>query len=198
MINSEQETFWRGSFGDAYTLRNSTHSQINNFSKIFLENRIFINSAIEIGSNLGKNLDAIKTLFPGCKTFGIEINNSAFDILSKKHESYLGSIYDFNTKLSYDLSISYGVLIHQPPERLNDYYEKLFNLSKRYILITEYFSPFPTKVKYRDHENKLFKRDFAKEFWQKYSNLKLIDYGFFWSMDKFTNGDDTNWFLFEK
>ena len=197
-MNSEQETFWEGSFGDAYTLRNSKHSQITNFSRILIENRIFIESAIEIGSNLGKNLDAIQTLFPNCKTFGIEINKSAYTILSKKHESYLGSIYGFETKIKYDLSISYGVLIHQPPDKLNDYYDKLFEISKKYILITEYFSPYPTKVIYRDHENKLFKRDFAKEFWQKYPELKLIDYGFFWSQDKYTNGDDTNWFLFKK
>lgn len=198
MINSEQEIFWQGSFGDEYTIRNSKHTQVNNFSKIFLENRIIINSAIEIGSNLGKNLDALKILFPECKTFGIEINKSAHELLNKNHESYLGSIYEYDTELKYDLSISYGVLIHQPTDRLNDYYEKLFKFSENYILITEYFSPYPTNVKYRDHENKLFKRDFAKEFWNKYPNLKLIDYGFFWSQDKFTNGDDTNWFLFKK
>ena len=100
--------------------------------------------------------------------------------------------------MQFELSISYGVLIHQPEEKLNDYYQKLYELSKKYILITEYFSPYPVTVKYRDHDNKLFKRDFAKEFWNNFPDLKLIDYGFFWSQDQFTNGDDTNWFLFQK
>ena len=197
-MRTEQENFWEGSFGDEYTQRNSNHNQINNFSKIFLENRLSIKSAIEIGSNLGKNLDALKLLFPECKTFGIEINKSAYQTLSKNHDGFNGSIYDFSTDMQYELSISYGVLIHQPQEKLKDYYRKLYDFSNKYILITEYFSPYPVTVKYRDYDNKLFKRDFAKEFWNTFNDLKLIDYGFFWSQDDFTNGDDTNWFLFKK
>ena len=53
-------------------------------------------------------------------------------------------------------------------------------------------------VKYREHDNKLFKRDFAKEFCNQYPELKLVDYGFYLSQDSFTKSDDTNWFLFKK
>ena len=53
-------------------------------------------------------------------------------------------------------------------------------------------------IEYRGYIDKLYKRDFAKEFWNFFPNLKLIDYGFFWSQDSMTKSDDTNWFLFQK
>ena len=55
-------------------------------------------------------------------------------------------------------------------------------------------------IKYRNNNDKLFKRDFAKELWIKFPKLKLIDYGFHWKEDpKLKNScDNTNWFLFQK
>ena len=195
---TEQESFWEGSFGDDYVDRNINLVRTNHYSKILLNNRINIRSAIELGANVGVNLDALKTLYPDCKTYGVEINKKAYNILNKNHESYLGSVYNFNTGIKYELTISSGVLIHQNPDKLNDFYSKLYTLSEKYILICEYFSPYPVVVKYRDNEDKLFKRDFAKEFWVNYPNIELIDYGFFWSKDSHTCGDDLNWFLFKK
>ena len=206
MKNTEQENFWIGDFGDEYIKRNEgkessegrDYQYINQFSKIFLNNRILINSAIEIGANIGINLDSLKILFPKCKTFGIEINKKAHSILKNKHNSFLGSIYQFEDDVQYELSFSRTVLIHQNEKYLKKFYEKLFNLSSKYILIDEYFSPNPVMVNYRKHDNKLFKRDFAKELWNQFPELKLVDYGFFWSQDYFTKSDDTNWFLFKK
>ena len=122
----------------------------------------------------------------------------AYQILSKKHDSYLGSIYDFKVNHEYDLAFTYGVLIHQEPKKLNEFYSKLFSLSRKYILICENISHKPVMVKYRGNNNKMFKRDFGKDFWEKYPNLKLVDYGFFWSMDEYTRSGDANWFLFRK
>ena len=190
--------FWAGDFGNNYVDRKFEHSCINNFSKILISNRISINSALEIGANIGLNLDAIKSIFPKSDTFGIEINARAFSMLNKKHDGWCGSIYEWNSDKQYELTISTGVLIHQNPDLLPDFYAKLYKHSSKYILINEYFSPYPTEVKYRGHEGKLFKRDFAKEFWDLYPTARLIDYGFLWKHDNFLKSDDTNWFLFEK
>ena len=198
MVSTEQEVFWQGKFGDDYIDRNSNHSTINHYSKILINNRINIKSAIELGANIGINLDSLKQIFPKCKTFGVEINKKAHSILNKKHASFCGSVYDFNTKETYNISYSSCVLIHQNPEKLDQFYTKLYTLSNKYILINEYFSPSPVEISYRDNRDKLFKRDFAKEFWEKYPELSLIDYGFFWSKDSYTWGDDSNWFLFSK
>ena len=198
MFTTEQEIFWSGEFGDDYVDRNNGFSTINHFSKILLNNRIMIESVIELGSNIGINLDSLKAIYPDCKTFGIEINKKANNILSKNHDSYLGSIYDFQTTLKYDLAFTYGVLIHQDPSKLDEFYSKLFSLSSNYILICEAISHKPVMVKYRGNDNKYFKRDFGKDFWEKYPDLKLVDYGFFWSMDEYTKSGDANWFLFKK
>ncbi len=197
-MKTDQEKFWAGDFGDKYVDRNSDFSNINHFSRIFISNRISIHSALEIGANIGLNLDAVKSIFPKSETFGIEINEKAYAILIKNHNAWCGSIYEWNSNKKYELTMSRGVLIHQNPDLLPEFYAKLYNHSSKYILIDEYFSPYPTEMKYRGHEGKLFKRDFAKEFWNLYPSARLIDYGFFWKHDSFVLGDDSNWFLFEK
>ena len=103
--------------------------------------------------------------------------------------------------MTFDLVILSLVLIHQNPRFLKPIYEKIYNLSKKYIYIAEYFNPTPVTVEYRGHKNKLFKRDFAKEIWNKFPKLKLINYGFHWSEDPFfekNTCDNETWFLFKK
>ena len=68
-------------------------------------------------------------------------------------------------------------MIHINPRKLSQVYKKIYDLSKKYILIDEFFNPTPISIDYRGYKNKLFKRDFAYEIMKKY-NLKLIDYGF--------------------
>ena len=93
------------------------------------------------------------------------------------------------------------MLIHQNPKFLDQIYKKIYNLSRKYIYIAEYFNPTPVTVQYRGHKNKLFKRDFAKEIWNKFPKLKLVNYGFHWSEDPFfekNTCDNETWFLFKK
>ena len=61
-----------------------------------------------------------------------------------------------------------------------------------------YFNPSPISVKYRGHQNKLFKRDFAGELMSYYPDLELMDYGFCYSKDNNYPQDDMNWFLLKK
>jgi spore coat polysaccharide biosynthesis protein SpsF len=44
----------------------------------------------------------------------------------------------------------------------------------------------------------LFKRDFAGELLDRFSDLRLIDYGFVYRRDTHFPLDDISWFLFEK
>ena len=81
---------------------------------------------------------------------------------------------------------------------MNAAYELPYTLSRKFILISEYFNLAPVSIPYRGHENRLFKRDFAGELWAQYSSLILVDYGFIWSKDPVVPKDDTTWFLFAK
>jgi len=204
---TEQEAFWSGSFGDAYTARNAGDSIVRSnllFWGGVLKRTGPISSCFEIGCNRGLNLDAIKTLLPACQTTGLEINSRAVkECASKGHQVFEGSILappaaEGDSDSAADLSISCGVLIHINPDNLSAAYELLFELSNRFILVSEYFNPVPVTIPYRRHEGRLFKRDFASELWSKFPSLKLVDYGFIWSKDPLAPKDDTTWFLFEK
>ena len=199
-----QEKFLNGQFGDEYIGRNNSDeflaSNISFFSKIF--RRIQKpNSLIEFGANIGMNLKAIKSLYPSIDLYGIEINEKASDELSTfigKKNVFKGSIFDYKSEIKYEVSLIKCVLIHINPEKLPVVYEKLYQSSSKYILICEYYNPSPITVKYRGHNDRLFKRDFAGELLDSYSDLKMIDYGFVYKRDQSFPQDDVNWFLLKK
>ncbi|DAB35130.1 MAG TPA: pseudaminic acid biosynthesis-associated methylase [Sulfurospirillum sp. UBA12182] len=200
---TEQEEFWAGEFGTNYVNRNQSHhliaSNIALFSKIISKTR-GVTSIIEFGANIGLNLQALHTLLPHASLSAIEINDSAVEQLRKNdfihiyHESILETML---TGL-YDLTLIKGVLIHINPNELSNVYEKLYDFSKRYICIVEYYNPTPVEISYRGYEGRLFKRDFAGELMDKYTDLKLVDYGFVYHRDANFIQDDCTWFLLEK
>jgi len=51
---------------------------------------------------------------------------------------------------------------------------------------------------YRDHTDRLFKRDFTGEMLDMFSDLELVDYGFVYRRDPIFPQDDITWFLLEK
>lgn len=199
-----QEAFWAGDFGSEYISRNQGDlllaSNLNFFCKSLarIEN---LTSCIEFGANIGMNLRAIKLLYPQSTLNAIEINpKAAKELRSFVGESnvYEGSIFDFQAEQPFDLSLIKGVLIHINPEMLSKVYRKLYDSSKRYILVCEYYNPSPVSINYRGHTDRLFKRDFAGEMLDTFNDLKLIDYGFSYKRDPSFPQDDITWFLMEK
>ncbi len=145
-------------------------------------------------------MNSIKTLIPNIETSAIEINESAAQILSEQvNKVYKQSILDFKPDYQRDLVLIKGVLIHINPDELQNVYDLLYNTSSKYICIAEYYNPVPVSLNYRGHENKLFKRDFAGEMLDRFSDLHLLDYGFAYHRDNYySEYDDINWFLLEK
>lgn len=204
MYKTEQEVFWAGEFGNEYIERNNSDqllaSNLNFFTKAFNQAGK-INSCIEFGANIGMNLKAIKLLYPSIQLNGIEINQTAASELTKligNESVHQCSIFDFNSSQTFDVALIKGVLIHINPEKLGEVYQKLYESSKQFILIAEYYNPSPVNIPYRGHDNKLFKRDFAGEMMDLYSDLKLIDYGFSYRKDPVFPQDDITWFLLKK
>lgn len=203
MYKTEQENFWVGQFGDEYIQRNSSLEQlsanISMFAQIF-KNMGKIESVIEFGANIGINLKAIDTLIPGIQKEAVEINKKAAEILREQGDILVHnqSILDFDATDKKDLVYTSGVLIHINPEELEKVYEKMYNISNRYILVAEYYNPNPVVIDYRGHDNKMFKRDFAGELLDKYPDLELVDYGFVYHRDNNFSYDDINWFVLEK
>ncbi len=203
-FKTEQEEFWYGKFGNEYIDRNNGAKIIAGnlalFSKIFSSTKD-INSVIEFGSNIGLNLEAIKQLLPDAKLSAIEINEKAASILKENIKNitiYNQSILNFKENNKHNFVLIKGVLIHINPNELDSVYEKLYNSSDKYICICEYYNPTPVTIDYRGNQDKLFKRDFAGEFMNKYKDVKLIDYGFLYHKDNNFYYDDSTWFLMKK
>lgn len=200
--STEQESFWAGDFGDEYSRRNvgitGPANKIIFFSNV-LKHTGPIASAIEFGANIGLMLKALRQLLPSVELAAIEINPTATEQLAQISglEVHQSSILDYTPKRTYDLAYTRGVLIHIAPDRLNDVYDRLYQSSRKYILIAEYYNPVPVEVEYRGHTGKLFKRDFAGEVLDRYSDLALVDYGFVYHRDPFPQ-DDITWFLMIK
>jgi len=201
---TEQENFWANEFGKEYVSRNNSEallaSNLSFFTKC-LKQAIHIKNCMEIGANIGMNIKALKLLFPAMDFHAIEINSYAAKILSETipSENIINeSILNYKTTNKWDLVLSKGVLIHINPDKIIEIYNKLYNLSNRYILIGEYYNPKPVEITYRGHSDRLFKRDFAGEMMDLFPNLALIDYGFCYRGDKNFPQDDITWFLLEK
>lgn len=199
-----QEAFWAGQFGTEYIGRNDSSqlvaSNLNLFSKA-LKQAGKISSCLEFGANIGMNLKALQLLYPGIELKGVEINADAAKLLVGligESNVYKGSIFDYSIIDKVELSLIRGVLIHINPEMLSTVYEKLYQASNRFILVCEYYNPSPVAIPYRGHADRLFKRDFAGEMMDKYSDLILVDYGFVYHRDSAFPQDDITWFLMEK
>ena len=203
-FKTEQELFWSGKFGVDYIDRNDSDkiisSNLSLFSKI-ISNTKNIKSIIELGANIGLNLQAINYLLPNIEMSAVEINEIAANKLKQNNniKVYNESILEFKTKQKYDFVLSKGVLIHINPEKLNQIYDMMYEVSNKYICIVEYYNPSPIAIDYRGNKNKLFKRDFAGEILDKFGNkILLLDYGFIYHRDNCFPGDDFTWFLLEK
>jgi spore coat polysaccharide biosynthesis protein SpsF len=197
-----QEEFWAGDFGDEYIGRNRSPrllaSNIALFSRVFGKTRK-LDSMLELGANIGLNLQAIQSLFPEIKLSAVEINEKAVQHLRSLQGIHVfhQSILDFMPDRQYDAVLVKTVLIHINPEFLEKVYEVLYRASGKYICVVEYYNPMPVEVSYRGHQERLFKRDFAGELLDRYPDLRLQDYGFVYHGDVFPQ-DDVTWFLLEK
>jgi pseudaminic acid biosynthesis-associated methylase len=202
-FKTDQEAFWAGDFGNDYIERNKAPellaANLALFARI-LRGASGVRSAVELGANIGMNLRALHQLLPGIELTGVEINRRAAAVLRDwggcaVHE---GSILDYTPASTVDFVFTKGVLIHVNPAELSRVYDLLFAASHRYVAIIEYYNPSPTEIIYRGQSGKLFKRDFAGEFLDRFPTTSLLDYGFAYRRDNLFRQGDLTWFLIGK
>jgi pseudaminic acid biosynthesis-associated methylase len=194
---------WAGNMGDDYTRRQ--HLTVN-ARKAWLERALqwadtySIKSAMELGANIGDNLWALAQVLPAAKRIGVEVNEDACKQLQDICEAHHDTIADAWVlhNLRADLVMTRGVLIHIPPSEIEEHYDFIHEMSRRYILLAEYYNPTPMEIEYRGQMGLLWKRDFAGEMMDRYPGLKLLDYGFVYHRDPSHPQDDITWFLMEK
>lgn len=202
-FRTAQEAFWAGEFGRGYIERNSGEALVTANVVMFgqvLRSAPGVRSALELGCNVGINLQALNRIDPGFDLCAYEINQQAAQIARDLGVAQVidGTILDeLPTARRWDLTFTKGVLIHIHPDELQRVYRNLYELSNRYIMVCEYYNPTPVTVNYRGNTDRLFKRDFAGELMDRYP-LRLIDYGFSYHRDSYFPQDDSTWFLLEK
>lgn len=200
---NEQEVFWKEKYANEYIRNNSNYAVedgIKCWAKM-LERTKKINSILECGSNIGKNINLLNHVLPSASKSIIEISKEAYSIVTNKYQllqSFNGPIVESSFKEKFDLVFAMGVLIHIHPDDLLNNMKKMFEYSGRYILMGEYFNRTPVMIEYHGEKNKLFKRDFGKLFIEKFP-VRLVDYGFLWGHLYDDAGfDDITYWLFEK
>lgn len=201
---NQQEEFWAGQFGNDYIKRNDSQklleSNIALFSDIMCKTR-GVKTILELGCNIGLNLQALQCVDPSLHLAGVDINRQALERApeyfrgGRVPDFYHSTIDDFAHDEKFDLVFTKGVLIHVAPEQLPVVYSKMREMTSKYVLIAEYYNPSPVALNYRGFSGKLWKRDFAGEMLDGYG-LRLVDYGFRYHRGEYPQ-DDITYFLME-
>lgn len=198
-----QEQLWSGQFGKEYIGRNKgpvMQAAALTFLARCLAKAPGVRSVLELGANIGVNLECLASLYPEAQQTAVEINPDACRALRRREgrEVHQCSILDFNTAgRMWDLVLVKGVLIHIAPEQLDGVYQVIDRCTRRYLLLAEYFNPVPVAVEYRGQQGAMWKRDFASEIIEKFDGWRVKEYGFWWRHDP-KPADDITWFLMER
>jgi len=206
---SAQEDFWAGEFGTEYFKRVNTLEadwllpSNRQLFKSILEEAIRlggpIESIVELGASAGLNLSAIQQEFPDVTLSAVEINQEAHrELIERGFNAVCASLLTPGLQLRGDLVFTKGVLIHLDPKDHPAAFDALFNMSRKWILVIEYFNPTLISVPYRGHAERLFKTDWAGAMLDRFPSLELADYGFRYSRDPVAPQDDLTWFLLRR
>jgi pseudaminic acid biosynthesis-associated methylase len=149
-LSTKQLQAWQGEFGNAYVDRNEAtekaiHSKVAVFSKILSHlPGAKINSILEVGANVGINIQALKRLTsahieaiePNAKARKFIIDNGVLKS-NEIHEGIAQNI-PFQDE-SFDLVYTSGVLIHVAPNDLERAYQEIYRVSKNIYSLSNYF-----------------------------------------------------------
>lgn len=205
MASRIQDCFWSKDYAKDYVQKNSTFNHElgrEGWSHMLANASLTKKKYLEVGCNIGRNLDQLALLDPDLMGSAIEISESALNYVQSRHNleyACCAPVQDAELPAhAFELVFTCGVLIHIPPEDLLAVMKKMYEWSSKYVLIAEYFNRTPVMLEYQGQGNMLFKRDFGRLFLDNFQ-VKLIDYGFLWGKIYDDGGfDDITWWLFEK
>lgn len=191
---------WKSSFGDDYTKRN----EINGIARLDLWEEILpreSTSILEVGANRGGNLHAIRFI-SGADLFACEPNDLARHKLASESDYEIAGITaDTADNLSHasnsiEIVFTSGVLIHVPPDKLEQSMREIHRVSRRWIICGEYFAPQEEEIKYRGHDGLMWRRDYGSLYMDLFPDLKCTKTLFAWK--RTTGLDNLTFWVFEK
>ena len=200
-----QDIFWTEEYAEDYSAKNCAFDNElgkQGWAKILNKANLTQKTYLEVGCNIGRNLDQLRLLDPELQPSAVEINPKALEFARSRHSlthSFCGAAQEATLpSRAFELVFTCGVLIHIQPEDLAAVMMKMHDWSSRYILIAEYFNRTPISIEYQGRSSLLFKRDFGAMFADNF-DVTLVDYGFLWGRIFDAAGfDDITFWLFEK
>jgi len=193
------EQLWSGKFGNDYIERNiQAGAHRGPFWKGLLA-EFPAERVLEIGCNIGTNLQWIAQVIPASQVYGVDINVKSLKNLHQNTPE-INAMWSPARELPFrddwfDMVFTMGVLIHQPEESLADVIVEMFRCSRKYILCAEYFSEETQEVLYHQQQGALFKRNYPKIFLEIFPELELLKEGF---LSKQDGWDDVSYWVFSK
>jgi len=194
------EELWAGEFGNEYVDRNlAAYDRRGEFWLPVLD-ELQPESVLEVGCNVGGNLQWITQRVEPKNVTGVDVNAKALRLLDRRVPGVRG-VYAPARELpvgdrSVDFVFTMGVLIHQPEETLDKVMSEMVRTSKKYVFCGEYFDTETVEVPYRGHEGALFRRDYGSLFLDLFPHdLSLVRQGYLSPEDGW---DRVTWWLFER
>lgn len=196
---NEQAKWWAGPPGEAYTARNRVRWD----GRVGFWHRIMgatdARSVYEVGCNAGWNLTAIDYTSAkppavyGCDVNPVAVSQARAAGLDVFQGDALEALATFGARPTFDLVFTCGVLIHIPPETLPALMRMIVQTSAQYVLAVEYEAEAETMIRYRDEEERLWKRPYGALY--EGMGLRMVDSGAVGKSDGF---DDCAYWLLEK
>jgi pseudaminic acid biosynthesis-associated methylase len=188
--NTDQIRTWSGDFGREYTDRNNhTPAQLDEFyQQTYGTTRRDLNQRmlqdvpknariLEAGCNMGTQLLLLREMgFTDLS--GIEIQSYA---LGRAQERLSDAKLLQASLLSipfpdqhFDLVFTSGVLIHIAPADLPTALAEIHRCARTWVWGMEYYAPQLTEIAYREHQNLLWKADYARLYLESFGDLELV------------------------
>jgi pseudaminic acid biosynthesis-associated methylase len=171
--------FWAGEFGREYNARQSVEYRDRIPLLLHILEQTGATTFLDVGTNEGHNLKALREINPQYEMSGIDVNPDAlakalaagFDVQQGRADE---AVAIFGERAA-ELVITSGVLIHVAPEELRASMAAIRDASSAYVLAIEYDSPEEREINYRGHAGKLWARPFGELY--KALGLSLVEAG---------------------
>ena len=181
---------WDGQFGRDYTDRNAltldemermyhtryglTRTEMNSS---FIGNLDRDMRILEVGSNIGNQLLCLKKAGFG-HLYGIELQPYAVELSKSRTQGIniiQGSAFDIPFKdCFFNLVLTSGVLIHISPTDIGTAIDEIYRCARRFVWGFEYYAEEYTEIRYRGHDNILWKANFSGVYRERHKDLVLI------------------------
>ncbi|OGX90637.1 pseudaminic acid biosynthesis-associated methylase [Hymenobacter coccineus] len=214
MTSTQQEEFWSGDFGRAYTDRNLRPlAEWNEFYRATWGhtkpemNAAFLGGLpenariLEVGCNTGLQLLGLQSA-GFTNLHGIELQAYAVERAREMVPSaqlLQGSGFELPFEAnSFDVVCTNGVLIHIAPADLPRIMAEMVRCSRRYIWGFEYYAEATTAIPYRGNEGFLWKANYAQLFANQFPELRLVKQEFYPYQTEAERGNIDSMYLLEK